>query len=465
MYFRNFSSFFVLSFVFALTSAASSNPVQDEMREFFDSNGILVNTTDPGKYKTQAASHYTLGSVYARTPIKNTQLASLSLPSARAGCGGIDLFGGAFSFLNADELINTMKAIGNNALALSFQLAIESISPVIAEKIEDLRQLQQEINSLNINSCETAAVAIGSIWEKTDASNRTLCSVIGNRMGRFSDYAASRHGCTSGGDQASTLNAAGGEYDAFALQDINYAWSAILKSGIAQRGGSLDRDLAEMIMTLTGTIIIDAPTSDTGRPSFQYVGQKADSNTVLDALFAGGTLRALRCDTLDNCLNPVVTNRAINEENSMYGYVDVMIDNLRTRLVENSALQPDELAFLNRMTIPVYKILRVEHQYASMGAVVDDRHMKELIALDLLYSFVEERIKYMRGAIQHLRLQNDQHVGEFREQLKTAMSAVRGRRIDESNRTKTATDLIERTQFLEKRLASSLSVRAFSEGL
>lgn len=444
--------------------SGSDNAVQAEMREFFNARGAVVNTTDPGKYKTQAANHYTLGSVYGRTPIKTAQLASLQLPSARAGCGGIDLFGGAFSFINADELINTMKAIGNNALALSFQLAIESISPVIAEKIEDLRQLQQEINSLNINSCETAAVAIGSIWERSDASNRTLCSVIGNRTGRFSDYAAARHGCTSG-EQITTLNGASSEYDDILLQDINYAWKAIIDSGIANRGGSVDYNLAQLVMTLTGTIIIDAPNTDNGRPTFRYIGQKSDSNSVLDALFMGGTLRVLRCDNNTACLNPVLVDSTIAEENSMFGYVDSLVDDIRQRLVDNSALNADELSFLNRMSIPVYKILKVEHQYRSIGATVDDRHMKELIALDLLYGFVEERIKDMRGAIEHLRLQNDEHVGQFKDQLKTAITSVRGRKVDESNRTKTATELIERTQFLEKQLATSLAVRAFSEGL
>lgn len=463
MSFKTLKCLTVSALTFAVCTGALAGPVEDEMKDFFNSNGLLINSTSPGKYKAQAASHYTMGSVYARTPIRTTQIAALRLPSARAGCGGIDLFGGAFSFINSDELVNTMKAIGNNALALSFQLAIESISPVIAEKIEDLRQLQQEINSLNINSCETAAALVGSVWGRTDAANRTLCSMIGNKSGRFSDYAASRQGCGTGGAQTSTLSSAGAEYDDLIYQDTNYAWEAIKKSEIANdKDGNWKDELAELIMTLSGTIIITAPASDDDQPTFKYINSWADDGKVLDALFTGGTLHALVCDEPDKCLNPVLQTKTIAEADSMYGYVDEMIETLRQRLDDDAALQDAELAFLNRMTIPVYKILQVEQQYGAAGsAVVDDRQMKELIALDLLYGFVEKNIKNMRGAMSQLKLGDDQHLKDFTEQLQAARLAVRGRKLDEANRGVSAFRMIQRVQYLEKRIALTIPVLGF----
>ena len=43
---------------------------------------------------------YTGGSLMMRAPGRNYPLATVQLPSLRAGCGGIDIYGGAFSFIN-----------------------------------------------------------------------------------------------------------------------------------------------------------------------------------------------------------------------------------------------------------------------------------------------------------------------------------------------------------------------------
>ena len=47
----------------------------------------------------EAFGSNTGGSVFTRTPIRDVQLVQVELPSYRAGCGGIDLYSGGFSFL------------------------------------------------------------------------------------------------------------------------------------------------------------------------------------------------------------------------------------------------------------------------------------------------------------------------------------------------------------------------------
>ena len=59
--------------------------------------GAAVNTTGPTAFQGQASGHWTLGNLYLRAPVRSEQIATVSLPSFRAGCGGIDAFAGAFS--------------------------------------------------------------------------------------------------------------------------------------------------------------------------------------------------------------------------------------------------------------------------------------------------------------------------------------------------------------------------------
>ncbi len=134
--------------------------VLSEMNRFWQ--GAAVNTTGPTAFQGQASGHWTLGNLYLRSPVRSEQIASVSLPSFRAGCGGIDAFAGPFSFINSDQLVAFARAVAQNAVGFAFELALETISPVIAETMAKLRALAQWVNSQNLNSCETAQALVGA---------------------------------------------------------------------------------------------------------------------------------------------------------------------------------------------------------------------------------------------------------------------------------------------------------------
>ena len=94
------------------------------MRDFWDRAGGGANVTRPQAITGQRAGYATMGSLYLRSSSRNAQLANLQLPSLNAGCGGIDIFTGAFSFLSAEELIALSKAIAANAAGFAFDLAL-----------------------------------------------------------------------------------------------------------------------------------------------------------------------------------------------------------------------------------------------------------------------------------------------------------------------------------------------------
>ena len=74
--------------------------VEGEMQSFMSDMGAQANVTGPSAYQGQSAGYYSMGSVWSRFPQKNIQPFNIQLPHARAGCGGIDLFAGSFSFIN-----------------------------------------------------------------------------------------------------------------------------------------------------------------------------------------------------------------------------------------------------------------------------------------------------------------------------------------------------------------------------
>ena len=283
----------VLAALVATASPASAD-VLSEMNRFWQ--GAAVNTTGPTAFQGQASGHWTLGNLYLRSPVRSEQVATVNLPSFRAGCGGIDAFAGAFSFIDSDQLIAFARAVAQNAAGFAFELALETISPVIAETMSKLRALAQWVNSQNLNSCETAQALVGAVWSKNDRASASICAAIGTSQGIFSDYAAAKHGCGSEGKRNSTLASASGAMADQVPVNVNYAWKAVRASSFL----ASDSQLAEFAMSVTGTVIVTAPTSDSdaGGPRVRILEPLALDRRVTEILMeGGGDLPVYACDT------------------------------------------------------------------------------------------------------------------------------------------------------------------------
>ena len=125
--------------------------VMDEIMQ-----GMYTNTTDASKFKSQKMGHYQGGSFYARFPTKSINIAMFDPPRIQAGCGGIDLFGGSFSFISGEEIVQILRSIGQNALGLLFQMGIQAISQPLSTLLNHFSDKLQQMNQALRNSCAAA---------------------------------------------------------------------------------------------------------------------------------------------------------------------------------------------------------------------------------------------------------------------------------------------------------------------
>jgi conjugative transfer pilus assembly protein TraH len=93
--------------------------LQGEMNQFFDS---LANTTDPTVTSTARRGVIAGGGAQFRNRIVDTNLVTFTPPSFQGGCGGVDLFGGSFSYVSGDQIVPLLKAIASNAVGYAFQI-------------------------------------------------------------------------------------------------------------------------------------------------------------------------------------------------------------------------------------------------------------------------------------------------------------------------------------------------------
>jgi len=449
-----------------LATAPARADVLSEMASFW--RGAAVNTTGPTAFRGQASGHWTLGNLYMRAPVRSEQVATVNLPSFRAGCGGIDAFAGAFSFINSDQLVAFGRAVAQNAAGFAFELALETISPVIAETMAKLRALSQWVNNRNLNSCETAQALVGAVWSKNDRASAAICAAIGTSQGIFSDYAAARHGCGADGKRHSTLAAASGPIAEQVPVNVNYAWKAVRASSFL----AADTDLAEFALSVSGTVIVTAPTddSDASGPRVRILEPLAlDRRTVAALMEGGGALPVYRCDTEAACLNPTLGTVAVPAGQGFRDRVAGLLRDLADAVRADTAPPAAALGLVNLTTLPVYRVVNAAAAYR--GAVIDQEldALAEAVALDVLLVWIADLHRTVEERAGTLDIADGEQLERWREGLRANRVALARHRAQGMERLDTALAVVEKLRLIETELAGALSADlraalAFSRG-
>lgn len=174
----------LVSLLFAAALPASAGIMAD-LNDMF-----MSNATPPSTLSTRDRIGVFGGSVAMRAPITNVNLIAFDPPRMNAGCGGIDLYGGSFSFINGDELIAIFRSVAANAKGLAFKAAIKVISPSLDALITEFQATLQNLNNLAKNSCSLAHLIVDPL-EKSISNALDGDGAIGGAMeSMFSDAAA-----------------------------------------------------------------------------------------------------------------------------------------------------------------------------------------------------------------------------------------------------------------------------------
>ena len=423
-----------------------------------DMNGA-ANINGPTAFQGQSAGYYSLGNVWTRFPQKNTNIANLQLPSAKAGCGGIDIFAGSFSFINASEIVALLKAIANNAVGFAFSLAIDTVCPECSKIMQEFSQKAQLMNNLSINSCEAAQGLVGGIWPKGDLADKAICEAIGNSEGIFTDYAAAKHGCGTGGQRASTTAAGNGKYD-----DVNpgvprnYTWTILKKSAFFAPGGSFDTQLAEYAMTLIGTIIYMPPTDSNPGKFVPFAGDA--SSTLVTALLdgtGGQSVQIFSCDEPDKCLNPSFKPLTLSANRAIRARVAALISGMVDAIHADTPISESQKELLQVASIPLYKVLTVQAAFGR-GMPTDDREtLAEITSVDLLFALLDRIVGEAGRSMTSFVGGDEAKIAMWQGQVNAVKTALADRQQATHAKVSAVLQIIEKTAFIENQLQASMS--------
>jgi len=441
---------------FALIGVARAD-VASEMNGFFNDAGGAANVTGPSAFQGQSAGYYSLGNVWTRFPQKSVQPFNLQLPSARAGCGGIDLFSGSFSFINASEIVAMLKATANNALGFAFKLAIDSVSPEIGKVMDEFSQKAQLLNQMNISSCETAQALVGGIWPQMETTRSTICEAVGNSQGVFSDWAASRQGCNNGNKRDGTI---AGNTDASMNEHLvgephNYTWEALRKSA---KFGAFDKSFSEYVMTLVGTVVTTPSTDPTvgGKVVMFGPAEEAVVTALLDGTADAPPVKMLKCNDT-NCYDVGEQMLSVPASSALRPRIAGMIESMSSKIRTDTALSADEKQLLNLATVPIYKILAVQafaHYQLTAGEV---QTLAEIVAVDLLAAMLDNMMDRVEQAQTHYQTFDQATATQWKQQIAATRQKFAQRDVKLSNKMQVTMQLIQRSVMLESTLQNTLS--------
>ena len=266
--------------------------VKSQMNQLFFN---MSNVTNVSAYQTQRRGVLAGGRVSGRTAIMDESIFNLSLPSWKAGCGGIDLFNGSFSFINAEQLTALSRAIMANAAGYAFQLALDNAFPSGKAIMSTLQKQMQSMNQFMGNSCQLAQGLVNDTANLLpfDFQHKTDVSLKAMGAKAYDDFFNARE--QPEGErplqQIKTMANSGGK-DSKAQQSLaaltgNLLWQALGKNSInnwlnlklidagdfddrvnknpadTKSGGKDGIQLKEAIMSLTGTVILDESKEET----------------------------------------------------------------------------------------------------------------------------------------------------------------------------------------------------------
>jgi conjugative transfer pilus assembly protein TraH len=272
-----------------IASLILASPAQANMQNALNSM-FSANVTNPGAYSSAQRSGFVGGGIALRTPIKPINLMAFDPPRISAGCGGVDMYGGSFSFINAAQFTQLLRNIMNNALGLLFKAALKAIDPGISDLLAEFSKTVNDLNSLASNTCAIANQAISSIKAGTLETELTQAATqVGTSLGQVGKAFDSLHW--------PSITQAKSDTKAVEPQNAtagNFTWKALNRKNVANSIGDVSMliDPADtggnksklFMMSLIGTEINTSLITETTIPSkHTYFGPKFGLMDLIDA--------------------------------------------------------------------------------------------------------------------------------------------------------------------------------------
>lgn len=426
--------------------------LDQDLDRMFDS---MSNVTHPTAQMGQRRGVLSGGSVVIRNRVMRPNPVTFTPPGFSGGCGGIDFYGGSFSFINQSAFTGLLRSIAANAGGYAFQLGINAMCPDCGSLMSDLQKKVQALNEHLSNSCQLAQGIVNDGVAAMDAQQRSRLSQISLAEGlgdAFQSFTSAQ------GDPLERTLA----HQPSRVQKTltgNLIWRSLHQS---KRGLSgLDESISwrEAIMSVTGSIIIEPPAPREGASGSTLPVVRLPPLLGIQEFLQGGNTQVTsdnppqvyRCDedSTDGCLHPQTVPFEMKGLTARIQTVLAGPDGTTGILLKFATgkgnFTDEELRFMDQAPQSLSALLRnLSREDPSLA-----RHFAEeagpIIAIEWAGELIEEMIETARESG---RMADHPYQPLIDEALDQTLSKLREERRSLENRWGTISSLVNRYQSL-----------------
>jgi conjugative transfer pilus assembly protein TraH len=306
-----------------------------------------ATTYSGSHYATDQRGYYGVGGFSMRNRMTNDYLVSVSPPRVEVGCGGVDLFGGAFSYLDPEYLVEKFERIVQAAPAFAFQTAMSEFCVQCINGMNTLTSIMDQLNSMQINDCRMSKRLVTAVAEDKNVFKELSAEALGK-------YSLDEGLSKNSQDVAEKVESAGGgssEDTNVLIVDCPDVFREVFTNGSVLRNAAEligMEGYADVMRGLIGDAIVTYDNS-----SKLFLVEKLDycpANKDLDSLdLVDGTAEVKRID--GTCASAGMTSVRDLVRNRMMGIA------AKVSPGGNAPLTPDEAAFVSRSPFPMVSLL------------------------------------------------------------------------------------------------------------
>jgi conjugative transfer pilus assembly protein TraH len=344
-------------------------------------------------YSTQERGYLLGGSWHYRVPNFTIYPFTFTPPSIKAGCGGIDIIMGGFSYLQPEYLVQKFQQMLQAAPAVAFEIALDTYAPQVKEILNTLDAIANMINQLNFNSCtvtrglvtytikslkqlKEATAGNQSAKQQATGSSEAFFSAIQKWVNDFKSEISKRI------EKIKKLRNKKGEVGLS---------GTLLGHALENTGIGSDTKIAQLIRGILGDINFDAlkntVKNDGGKGAYVAPATQIDEELLTKWLTDNIKLTGLKEDGTKVQISFSSLKKQIKQD----------IEKLYNKMINGEKLTPGEAQrylYLTYSDIPVVAYLKFLSAIgdSDLAAVVEDK-MLDLITLDVVYGTLKAVVK------------------------------------------------------------------------
>jgi conjugative transfer pilus assembly protein TraH len=350
---------FVIS-ILMLVIVFLSNISQLFADEWIDNWISQATKNTPNMFESQKRGYASAGNLSLRVKNDTDYLVSISPPRFRAGCGGIDMFFGSFSYLNEEYLMEKLgKIIEGGVATFVYDIAMSVLSEPIQKSMKSLEALIDRLNQLQIDDCKAAkgvAAYLKSTSSGEEQSEALSKFLVESGLSEFYQGAQDEHG----DDNTEQVMSSKG----VTVDDMTSGCPEQMKNVFFKDGSILVNVAKELDMPEAQTRIMSAIVGDVeiDGGKFKMLGPCYNDPSDIDALIFGEIITR---DDANKCKQ--VTQIRIDGKSyaSLYEWSHDMIKEIAEAMGNKSDLSESAQTFINGMPSPVY--LMIANDVKAMG--------------------------------------------------------------------------------------------------